>query len=233
MSDQRDRINAMLNLAQHPNTPQAEAESALAMASKLMQKHGLSQSDIASSRPEEDGAVVVERIHVGGLYRVRRQNILYTIALLHSCAGYRADDEGDKCVIVLYGRAADIFAARTLFAAADAMGARLLPRGDRSPRRGLGDGSTRCSRWRPLQTVGLWTYVRLEVERAGYVWPNLRRSKMVRETRIWPRAMSNASQHAQRPQGVAAFREAGARDLRARAHKRASAQCLETSLLGG
>ena len=52
MSDQRDRINAMLNLAQHPNTPQAEAESALAMASKLMQKHGLSQSDITSSRPD-------------------------------------------------------------------------------------------------------------------------------------------------------------------------------------
>ena len=75
---------------------------------------------------------MVERIHVGGLYRVRRQNILYTIALLHSCAGYRAEDEGDKCVIVLYGRAADIFATRTLFAAADAMGARLLPRGDRS-----------------------------------------------------------------------------------------------------
>ena len=63
---------------------------------------------------------------------MRRQNILYTIALLHSCAGYRAEDEGDKCVIVLYGRAADIFATRTLFAAADAMGARLLPRGDRS-----------------------------------------------------------------------------------------------------
>ena len=75
MSDQRDRINAMLNLAQHPNTPQAEAESALAMASKLMQKHGLSQSDIASSRPEEDTTVVVERVRVGGLYRVRRQNI--------------------------------------------------------------------------------------------------------------------------------------------------------------
>ncbi len=132
MSDQRDRINAMLNLAQHPNTPQAEAESALAMASKLMQKHGLSQSDISSSRTEEDTTVVVERIRVGGLYRVRRQNILYTIALLHSCAGYRADDEDDQCVVVLYGRAADIFAARTLFTAADAMGARLLPRGDRS-----------------------------------------------------------------------------------------------------
>ena len=132
MSDQRDRITAMLNLAQHPNTPLAEAESALAMASKLMQKHGLSHSDISHSRSEDDVDIVVERIRVGGLYRVRRQNILYSIALLHSCAGYRAEDEGSDCIVVLYGRAADIFAARTLFAAADAMGARLLPRGDRS-----------------------------------------------------------------------------------------------------
>jgi hypothetical protein len=97
-----------------------------------MQKHGLSHSDISQSRSEDDVNIVVERIHVGGLYRVRRQNILYTIALLHSCAGYRAEDEGNDCIVVLYGRAADIFAARTLFAAADAMGARLLPRGDRS-----------------------------------------------------------------------------------------------------
>lgn len=132
MSAQHNRIKAMLNLAQHPNTPLAEAESALAMASKLMQKHGLSQSDISTSHTGSDSTVVVERIRVGGLYRVRRQNILYTIALLHSCAGYRSEDETNECVVVLYGRAADIFAARTLFAAADVMGARLLPRGDRS-----------------------------------------------------------------------------------------------------
>ena len=133
MSDQRDRINSLLNLAQHPNTPQAEAETALAMASKLMQKHGLTESDVAGSASlAEDIEITVERIHVKGLYRVRRQNILYAIARLHSCVGYRADDEGNECVVVLYGRASDIFASRTLFAAVDALGARLLPRGDRS-----------------------------------------------------------------------------------------------------
>jgi hypothetical protein len=132
MTDQRDRINALLSLAQHPNTPQAEAETALAFASKLMLKHGLSESDITPSALAADTEVTVERISVSGLYRVRRQNILYTIATLHSCVGYRDEDEGDKCVVVLYGRTADIFAARTLFAAADALGARLLPRGNRS-----------------------------------------------------------------------------------------------------
>jgi hypothetical protein len=34
--------------------------------------------------------------------------------------------------MVVYGRRDDIFAVRTLFAAADLMGARLLPKGDRS-----------------------------------------------------------------------------------------------------
>ena len=132
MSDFRDRIHSLLALAQHPNTPLAEAESALAMASKLMQKHGYSESDFADAKAVDDTEVVVERVNVAGRYRVRRQNILYVIGQLHSCACYRDDDDGDECVVVLYGRASDIFAARTLFAAADAMGARLLPRGDRA-----------------------------------------------------------------------------------------------------
>lgn len=131
----RDRIVALLSLAQHPNTPRAEAESALAMASKLMQKHGIDESELRMAAPiTDDHEVKVERVTVEGRYRVRRLNLLYSIALIHSCVGYRDFDEDDSCVMVLYGRASDIFAARTLFAAADALGARLLPRGDRSAR---------------------------------------------------------------------------------------------------
>ncbi len=132
MTDQRDRIQALLTLAQHPNTPQAEAETALALASKLMQKHGLSSSDIDDAKKPEDNTIVVRRFSVHGPYRVRRQNILYAIGLAHSCAGYRTDDEDGACVVVLYGRDNDITAAYTLFGAADMMGLRLLPRGDRS-----------------------------------------------------------------------------------------------------
>ena len=134
MSDTRTRIKALLVLAEHPGTPQAEAESALAMASKLMQKHGLTNGDIGDDENDDDIDVVMERIAVSGRYRVRRANLLYAIAFVHSCAGYRDDDEGTSCVVVLYGRRADIFAARTLWAAADQMAARLLPRGDRSAR---------------------------------------------------------------------------------------------------
>lgn len=129
----RDRIVSLLALAQHPNTPRAEAESALAMASKLMQKHGVSEADIASPADAPDD-VVMERVAVRGTYRVRRQNLLYAIALIHSCVGYRDDDEDDACIVVLYGRDVDILAARTLFAAADALATRLIPRGDRSSR---------------------------------------------------------------------------------------------------
>jgi hypothetical protein len=51
---------------------------------------------------------------------------------VHSCTGYLdTDDYGDRFMTV-YGRRDDIFAARTLFAAADLMGARLLPKGARS-----------------------------------------------------------------------------------------------------
>ena len=125
------RIQSLLTLAQHPNTPQAEAETALAMASKLMQKHGLQPDDVGVSQ-ELDDVVVVKRVHVGGKYRVRRGHLLYSIASVHSCAGYRDDDEAGNVVIVLYGRPHDIFAAQTLFAAADALATRCIPRGDRS-----------------------------------------------------------------------------------------------------
>ena len=125
------RIQALLTLAQHPNTPQAEAESALAMASKLMQKHGYSEDQI-SAPLVDDVSVVVERVLIQGKYRVRRQALLYAIALIHSCAGYRDDDQGKDSVMVLYGRQNDIFAAKTLFAAADTLAARCIPRGDRS-----------------------------------------------------------------------------------------------------
>lgn len=129
----RDRVLALLALAQHPNTPLAEAESALAHASKLMLKHGITEADLDGPRPD-DVTVVVERVLVRGRYRVRRQNLFYGIVKAHSCTAYRDDDEGDACVVVVYGREADIRAAKTLFAAADALAARLLPRGDRSTR---------------------------------------------------------------------------------------------------
>ncbi|MSO60088.1 MAG: DUF2786 domain-containing protein [Ilumatobacteraceae bacterium] len=132
MTNRKETIRALLARANHATTPQPEAQTALALASKLMQKYGFTDHDFSSEPSIQDNSVVIQEVRVLGKYRVQRQNLLYAIALKHSCTGYRSDDELNTCVVVLYGRETDIFAARTLFAAADTMGARLLPRGDRS-----------------------------------------------------------------------------------------------------
>lgn len=130
----RDKIHALLARANHPNTPQAEAETALALASRLMLKHGLTDDDLIEADPATDIAVRCERVAVAGKYRVQRQHLLYAVARRHNCVGYRDDDEDGACVLVLFGRAADLLAARTLFTAAEMLAARVLPRGDRSAR---------------------------------------------------------------------------------------------------
>lgn len=131
MSTDSQRIAAMLALAHHPGTPRHEAETALAMASKLMQRNGWSEADIPG-RPTGDDSIVVEQVTVTGPYSAQRRHLLWSIASVHSCVGYSDRNDGDEMVLVLYGRRDDLFAARTLFAAADLMGCRLLPRGDRS-----------------------------------------------------------------------------------------------------
>lgn len=128
-----DKIRALLARANHPNTPLAEAETALALASKLMQKHGLVEGDLAGA-VEDDITVVLERVRIEGPYRVQRTNVLYEIAKVHSCAGYRDFDDDGASAFVMFGRASDVRAVRTLFAAADLLGARTLPRGSRSAR---------------------------------------------------------------------------------------------------
>lgn len=131
MSNDRDRIVALLALARHQGTPRHEAETALAMASKLMQRNGWSESDVGSTG-DTDESIIVQQVEVHGTYAAQRRNLLYAIALVHSCVGYQTRNDDGSLVMVLYGRRDDIFAARTLFAAADLMGCRMLPRGDRS-----------------------------------------------------------------------------------------------------
>ena len=131
MSTDKERIASLLALANHPGTPQPEAETALAMASKLMQRNGLTENDIPDGQPVDE-SIMVETVYVEGTYASQRLNLLYAIAEIHSCTAYTSTDDDGYRHLVIYGRRDDIFAARTLFAAADLMGVRLLPRGDRS-----------------------------------------------------------------------------------------------------
>ena len=125
-----DRIRALLALAQHPGTPLPEAEAALAAASRLMHRHGIAEHDLEDA--SENEGIVVERVACTGRYVPRRLSILWSIARAHSCTGYRDTEADGTQVLVLWGRADDILAARTLFAAADALAVRALPAGARS-----------------------------------------------------------------------------------------------------
>ena len=77
-----DRIRALLTLAQHPGTPLAEAEAALAAASRLMHRHGITEHDLGGDSENEE--VVVERVACAGRYVPRRLAILWSIARAQS-----------------------------------------------------------------------------------------------------------------------------------------------------
>jgi len=140
------KVQAILDRANHPNTPHEEAEVALAMAQKLILKHGLDEQAFAESSGDPL-SIECERLEIRGAYALDRLMVASTIARANSCAVYRSatyervevrrrnghtsTDIKKVIVLVMYGTEADLFAARTMWATADAMIARLLPRGDR------------------------------------------------------------------------------------------------------
>lgn len=129
-----DKVRAILDRANHPNTPQAEAETALALAQKLIIKHGIDEASLVITDKPED--IVKDELVIAGRYDVRRLTLAFTIAKANSVASYRSErwqDDKHVKVLVLYGTSADIFAVKTLFASADLLASRLIPKhGDRS-----------------------------------------------------------------------------------------------------
>lgn len=49
-----DRVRALLNVAEHPNTPEAEAETALNMANRLITKHAIDEAILRSTQSEDE-----------------------------------------------------------------------------------------------------------------------------------------------------------------------------------
>mgnify|MGYP006269567037 FL=1 len=124
------KVRAILERANHPNTPQAEAETALALAYRLMHKHGISESDLGRGDP---AAISTKTFRITGPYRVRRGTLFHIMATHLSCADYR-DMEGvgrDEVVMVAFGTRDDLFALETLFTAAEMLALRTMPAGDR------------------------------------------------------------------------------------------------------
>lgn len=125
-----EKVRAILERANHPNTPQAEAETALALAYRLMAKHGIEESDLGA-RP--DGRITSKTFTITGPYRVRRGTLFHILATSLSCADYRDMETGtrDAVVMVAFGTDDDLFALETLFHAADLLALRTMPPGDR------------------------------------------------------------------------------------------------------
>lgn len=144
-TDVRAKVQAMLDRANHPGTPQAEAEVALAMAHRMMQRHGLGPGDLLApgARPEK---VTNRRLDITGPYRSRRGSLFWRIAEALSCASYRDMNLGDRdtVVVVAFGSEHDLDSLFTLFHAADLLALRSMPPGSRSWRtawwRGYCDG---------------------------------------------------------------------------------------------
>ena len=135
------KIRAILARANHPNTPQAEAETALALAWKLMQKHGLNVDSV--SNDPKSSQIISHTMKISGPYRIRRNALYYAIAAAHSCAGFRDRDQHDSCVTTIFGLESDIFATNTIYTAAELLATRVIPRGDRTWRTAWWHGFTR------------------------------------------------------------------------------------------
>lgn len=136
MSNIHDKVQAILDRANHPNTPKEEAETALAMAHRLILKHGLDEHAFGNGKVD-DTAIVRDSIAFPGTWAVRRMSLAYVIALANSVAAYRTNTyvDGKRVkAIVLFGTKADIFAAKTLYASAEMLAVRTMPKGDRSYR---------------------------------------------------------------------------------------------------
>ena len=131
-TDLRAKVRAMLDRANHPGTPQAEAEVALAMAHRMMQRHGLGPGDLGDAGAHPT-TVTVRREEITGPYRVRRGDLFWRLAGALSCACYRDMAAGaDRVSMVAYGSEHDLDSLVVLFRAADLLALRTMPSGSRS-----------------------------------------------------------------------------------------------------
>ena len=141
------KVRALLDRANHPGTPQAEAEAALTMAYRLMAKYDLDESLLTEQQdaaPPASDQIVRRRYETVGPYRVRRHSLFMRMAWVLSCACYRATNEEDTGTVAYYalGTERDLDALETLFQAAEMMALRLLPWGDRGFRTAWWHGFT-------------------------------------------------------------------------------------------
>lgn len=141
-----EKVRAILDRANHPNTPQPEAETAFTLAQKLITKYNLDESALLDAQNIEEG-IEKAYIDIFGSYALRRLCVAGAVARANSCACYRStvhdtnwsQGRNNNYVrakkgyrLYLYGTAKDIFATQVLWQAVEALGIRKVPKGDRA-----------------------------------------------------------------------------------------------------
>jgi hypothetical protein len=146
-----EKVKHLLERANHPNTPQPEAETALALAQRFITKYNIDEASLRehNDAPEE---IVKCEIVITGKYALDRVVVAGVVARANQCFSYRTknykkvpvrrspdgtqyyrhDKDGFK--LVFHGTQRDVFATQVLWTAVEALGARSLPHGDRATR---------------------------------------------------------------------------------------------------
>jgi len=156
-----EKVRAILDRANHPNTPQAEAETALALAQRLITKYSLDESALRDH--VEDEKIVKDSIVVTGPYALRRLGVLGAVARANSCGCYRTtyfdpqwsenkhgrpQREKKGYTLHIFGTEADIFSVKVLWQSVELLALRSIPKGDKSFRHswwlGFADGIRRA-----------------------------------------------------------------------------------------
>lgn len=141
-----EKVRAILDRANHPNTPQAEAETAFTLAQKLITKYNLDESALLNAQNIEEG-LEKAYIDIEGTYALRRLCVAGVVARTNSCACYRTRLSDSNWTqgrhnnyvraqkgyrLYFYGTPKDIFATQVLWQAIEALGLRKVPNGDRA-----------------------------------------------------------------------------------------------------
>jgi len=74
----REKVRSILERNNHPNTPQAEAETALSLAYQLMKKYDLDEYEMEKSANQHaiSEEIKIKTFEIIGPYRVRRGTLL-------------------------------------------------------------------------------------------------------------------------------------------------------------
>ncbi len=111
------RINGYLAKAEHPNTPEAEAETFRAHAYRLMAKYGIQRAQLAAQGQLND-PIETFALPIKGKYQADRAALAGVVSYAKRCKALQWADNGTTW-IMLVGHRSDLDAVKLLFPSLD------------------------------------------------------------------------------------------------------------------